>query len=191
MRPFDASHDPEDSDFLLSFALVLGCGRTQTAKRTDQNYQVVQEGQASGVTSTINAPARRYADDEHGCGHDDELHPGQPRAARRATAPNTVAGTLPAYRRLSAARGGDAAARAAADVQRHDAAQPRPRPQQPVQPPPPQTDTTATQSGPPATDTAPETDTGEKTDTTKTDTQPPPQTDTAKTDTTSTEKPPV
>src|SRR5436853_7685294 len=41
---------------LICSALVLGCGRSQTAKRTEQNYQVVQEGQASGVTSTINAP---------------------------------------------------------------------------------------------------------------------------------------
>src|SRR5437763_16711961 len=42
--------------FLLVVALASACGRSQSAQRKDQNYQVVQEGQASGVTSTISGP---------------------------------------------------------------------------------------------------------------------------------------
>jgi hypothetical protein len=36
--------------------LVFGCGRSGKMQRTQQDYQTVQEGSASGVTSTINAP---------------------------------------------------------------------------------------------------------------------------------------
>src|SRR5438445_2361232 len=36
--------------------LIFGCGRSRKMQRTQQDYQTVQEGSASGVTSTINAP---------------------------------------------------------------------------------------------------------------------------------------
>src|SRR5205823_4219388 len=36
--------------------LVFGCGRSRQVQRNQQQYQTVQEGSASGVTSTINAP---------------------------------------------------------------------------------------------------------------------------------------
>src|SRR4051812_30243740 len=36
--------------------LVLGCSRSGKVQRNQQQYQTVQEGSASGVTSTINAP---------------------------------------------------------------------------------------------------------------------------------------
>jgi hypothetical protein len=36
--------------------LVFGCGRSGQVQRNQQQYQTVQEGSASGVTSTINAP---------------------------------------------------------------------------------------------------------------------------------------
>jgi len=44
---------------LLWIAVVVGtvaCHGNDKAVRKDQQYDVVQEGQASGVTSTINAP---------------------------------------------------------------------------------------------------------------------------------------
>jgi hypothetical protein len=36
--------------------LVVGCSRSGKVQRNQQQYQTVQEGSASGVTSTINAP---------------------------------------------------------------------------------------------------------------------------------------
>jgi hypothetical protein len=36
--------------------LVFGCSRSAKVQRSQQDYQTVQEGSASGVTSTINAP---------------------------------------------------------------------------------------------------------------------------------------
>ena len=36
--------------------VVFGCGRSGQVQRNQQQYQTVQEGSASGVTSTINAP---------------------------------------------------------------------------------------------------------------------------------------
>lgn len=36
--------------------LILGCSRSGKVQRNQQQYQTVQEGAASGVTSTINAP---------------------------------------------------------------------------------------------------------------------------------------
>ena len=140
--------------FLTCAALALGCGRSQTARRTDQNYQVVQEGQASGVTSTINAPG--------------ETPPPMTNTAvdttTNFTLPDNPAplGTQPyppAYPPTTVPQ---------PRVQR-----PKPQPQE--QPPP--TETTVTEAPPPtettATQAPPPTDTT-KTDTTKTDTAPPP-----------------
>jgi hypothetical protein len=36
--------------------LIFGCSRSAKVQRNQQDYQTVQEGSASGVTSTINAP---------------------------------------------------------------------------------------------------------------------------------------
>ncbi|MCU1246774.1 MAG: hypothetical protein JWN02_2684 [Acidobacteria bacterium] len=41
---------------LITGVCVVGCGRAKDMHRQQQNYSVVQEGNASGVTSTINAP---------------------------------------------------------------------------------------------------------------------------------------
>lgn len=41
--------------------LVFGCSRSATVQRKQQDYQAVQEGSASGVTSTINAPGETPA----------------------------------------------------------------------------------------------------------------------------------
>src|SRR3954471_9845556 len=48
---------------LLWIAVVVGvaCHGNDKAVRKDQQYDVVQEGQASGVTSTINAPGEAAA----------------------------------------------------------------------------------------------------------------------------------
>jgi uncharacterized lipoprotein len=43
--------------YLATAALLAGCrSRSETLKRERQQYDVVQEGQTSGVTATINAP---------------------------------------------------------------------------------------------------------------------------------------
>ena len=41
--------------------VVLGCGRSGKMHRGQQQYDVVQEGSASGVTSTINGPGETTA----------------------------------------------------------------------------------------------------------------------------------
>ena len=41
--------------------LVFGCSRSAKVQRKQQDYQSVQEGSASGVTSTINAPGETPA----------------------------------------------------------------------------------------------------------------------------------
>jgi hypothetical protein len=41
---------------LFAGVCVVGCGRAKDMHRQQQSYDVVQEGNASGVTSTINAP---------------------------------------------------------------------------------------------------------------------------------------
>jgi hypothetical protein len=132
---------------LICTALASGCGRSQRAHRNDQNYQVVEEGQASGVTSTINAPGETpppLTDTSIDTTTNFTL-PDNP--APLGTQPaNTVAGTLPTMRQPPMASSAAA----------------RPRP--------PRTDTTSTEA-PPATDTAvTDTASSEKTDTTKTDT---------------------
>jgi hypothetical protein len=155
---------------LICLALVLGCGRAQTAKRTDQNYQVVEEGQASGVTSTINAPGETTPPMTNTAADTTTNFtlPDNP-APLGAQPPNTVAGTLPPST-ATQPRVQPPPMSSSATV---PLAQPKPRPQ------PPRTDTTATQTPPPtdttATEAPPPTDTT-KTDTTKTDTAPPPPT---------------
>ena len=42
--------------FACTAFLVFGCSRSGKVQRSQQQYQTVQEGSASGVTSTINAP---------------------------------------------------------------------------------------------------------------------------------------
>lgn len=176
--------------FLICSALVMGCGRSQTARRTEQNYQVVQEGEASGVTSTINAPgetAPPLTDTAVDTTTNFTL-PDNP--APLGTQPPTMAGTLPpatTVPRVSTQPPPMSSNSGPITTATVPPPQPRRRPI------PPPTDTSSTEARPPVTDTvAP----SPKTDTTRTDTAPPPtdttQTDTQpKTDTTSTEKPPV
>jgi hypothetical protein len=204
--------------FLFFAVLASGCGGRQTAKRNDQNYQVVQEGQASGVTSTINGPGETPPPMTD-TGADTTTNftlPDNPAPMGTGTAPNTVAGTLPAT--TSSAPGvamprigtptstqppmTSATTRTVPTTTDTIGTQPVQQQQQP-QPRrrarPPRTDTTATEQPQPPTDTTATNAPPPPTDTTKTDTtstEKPPKThtektDTTKTDTTSTEKPPV
>lgn len=147
---------------LICAALASGCHRSQTARSADQNYQVVEEGQASGVTSTINAPGEMpppLTDTAFDTTTNFTL-PDNP-APLGTLPPNTVAGTLPTYTPYPPAT--------------------HPRP---VTPPPMSSGTVQPQQ-PPPTDTAvtdevlppEEPNKGEQTDTsTTTTTNPPPPT---------------
>jgi len=84
--------------FLTCAAFTAACGgRSQSAKRTDPNYQVVQEGQASGVTSTINGPGETPPPltDTNVDTTTAFTLPDNP-APLGTQAPGTIAGTLPA-----------------------------------------------------------------------------------------------
>src|SRR4051794_17887611 len=99
MRPLEGTEMTRKTvSFLLFAALVLGCGRSQTAHRNDQNYQVVQEGQASGVTSTINGPGETPAPMTNTSVDTTTNFTLPDNPAPLGTQPaNSVAGTLPAY----------------------------------------------------------------------------------------------
>jgi hypothetical protein len=150
---------------LICAALAAGCHRTQTARRGDPNYQVVEEGQASGVTSTINAPGETpppLTDTAMDTTTNFTL-PDNP-APLGTQPPSTVAGSLPTYtpppRPVTPPPMSSGAVR------------PQPQPQPQSQQPPP-TDTAVTDEVLPPTDTASKGEQkkeGEHTDTTKTDT---------------------
>lgn len=149
---------------LICAALAAGCHRTQTARRGNENYQVVEEGQASGVTSTINAPGETpppLTDTAFDTTTNFTL-PDNP-APLGTLPPNTVAGTLPTYT-------------------------PPPRPR-PVAPPPMSSGTVQAQpQQPPPTDTAVTDEVLPPTDTTAS--QPPPAEEKTDTATTTTTNPP-
>jgi hypothetical protein len=205
MRPFKAAMTRRIVPFLLFAALASACGRSQSAQRKDQNYQVVQEGQASGVTSTINAPGETTPPMTNtGVDTTTNLTLLDNPAPLGTQGTSNIAGTLPTTTTPAPAAAAPSVPRmtptttlppmtsatpsAPMTTDTMPASQPKPRPRKTT--PPPQTDTTATQAPPPPTDTtATQAPPPPPTDTTKTDTQPP--TDTAKTDTTSSEKPPV
>lgn len=163
--------------FLICAALAAGCHRSKTARSADQNYQVVEEGQASGVTSTINAPGETpppLTDTAFDTTTNFTL-PDNP-APLGALPPNTVAGSLPTYTPyppISRPRPVTPPPMSSGTVQ------PQPQPQQP-----PPTDTAVTDEVLPPTDTtasqpppAEEPKKGEQTDTsTTTTTNPPPPT---------------
>jgi hypothetical protein len=135
-------------------------------QRNQKSYDVVNEGQASGVTSTINGPGETPPPMTNTSADTTSNFTLAPNVDTTGTLPpGTIAGTLPpAYPPMTSSY----------------PAQPRaPRPQQPRQqpppqqpqwqvPPPPSTDTTATTAPPPPPD---------KTDTTETEEQKPPSED--------------
>lgn len=154
---------------LICAALAAGCHRTQTVQRGSQNYQVVEEGQASGVTSTINAPGETpppLTDTAIDTTTNFTL-PDNP-APLGTQPPGTVAGTLPAYPTYPSATPAPRP-KPVTPPPMSSATAPQPKPQQP----PPATDTAVTDELLPPTDTAPKDEQkkeGEQTDTTKTDT---------------------
>ncbi len=53
---FSKVMNPKKCVLVLLIFAVAACGRSGTTQRGQQQYDVVQEGSANGVTSTINAP---------------------------------------------------------------------------------------------------------------------------------------
>jgi hypothetical protein len=83
---------------IFAFALVTCRGQNQ-AKRSTPNYQVVSEGSASGVTSTINGPGEKPAPvtDTNVDTTTNFTLPNNPDPLGNETAGTSVAGTLPNY----------------------------------------------------------------------------------------------
>lgn len=196
--------------YLAIAAVVAAChGNSGTLQRKDQQqYEVVQEGQTSGVTSTINAPGETPPPEPMTGTNDDTTSTfSLPQVSTTGTQngqPGTIAGTLPQQapppprpvRPPQTATTGTVTTITTPTetiITNTTAATPRPKPVKK----PPKTDTAAspppaTSTVPPGTDTAPppppSTDTSTTTNGTKdkkddppstqTDTQPPPTTTT-------------
>jgi hypothetical protein len=151
---------------LAAAALLAGChSRAGTLQRKDQGqYDVVQEGQASGVTSTINAPGETTPPPMTATNADTTSNFTIPQVSATSTAPaqpGTIAGTLPQ----------NAGGTTMPGYPRDTPPRPKPRPT-------PRTDTTSTSvegtPPPPASSTLPPT----------VDTAPPPPPEKSKTETT-------
>src|SRR2546421_180620 len=96
MRPLMITVTRKKAALLICAALAAGCHGSGTVKRADQNYQVVQEGQASGVTSTINAPGETVPPvTDTGVDTTTNFTLDNPAPLGTSTQPGTVAGTLP------------------------------------------------------------------------------------------------
>jgi hypothetical protein len=146
--------------------LLAGCHRDGSMQREQKQYEVVQEGAASGVTSTINAPGETPAPITNTNADTTTAFAGFGNGAPMATtpAPGSLGGTLPPpdYSR----EGGSSAPPRPAPVARVQ------RPQQQREAPPPMT--SAQPAPPPAS---------EDHDTSTAPPPPPQQTDTTKTTT--------
>jgi hypothetical protein len=83
---------------IVAFA-VLACRGQDQAKRSTPNYQVVSEGSASGVTSTINGPGEKPAPvtDTNADTTTNFTLPDNPNPLGNQTAGASIAGTLPSY----------------------------------------------------------------------------------------------
>ncbi|HSP13826.1 MAG TPA: hypothetical protein VLV78_03630 [Thermoanaerobaculia bacterium] len=165
--------------YLTIAAVFASCrgGSGSLQRKDQQNYDVVQEGQASGVTSTINVPGEPTPPPVGltGTNADTTSNFTLPQVATSTTTtnpPGTLAGTLPQATSGSAAIGYP-----------RPSAPPRPRPTPPSQQPAPQLPATETtppplEGNPPPTVTVPpNTDTAPPPPT-QTDTQAPPTTTT-------------
>lgn len=190
---------------LLIAGTAMACrGRSSSVQRTQQQYDVVQEGQASGATGTINAPGDVRPPVATQTNVDTTTNFTLPGAtASNGAAPGSVATTLPPAGMTAGLPGAAPAMPATPAPVSHSTAriqastqQTAPSAQPATQPPAmtsasvPRQDTHRT-NPPNKTDTTTQT-----TDTTATSTQAPPPTDTtattdttAKTDTTATTKP--
>jgi hypothetical protein len=83
---------------IVAFALVACRGQDQ-AKRSTPNYEVVSEGSASGVTSTINGPGEKPAPvtDTNVDTTTNFTLPNNPNPLGNESAGTSIAGTLPSY----------------------------------------------------------------------------------------------
>jgi hypothetical protein len=83
---------------IVAFALVACRGQDQ-AKRTKPNYDVVSEGSADGVTSTINGPGEKPAPitDTNADTTTNFTLPNNPNPLGNETAGTSFAGTTPSY----------------------------------------------------------------------------------------------
>src|SRR5437867_2368465 len=62
VRPIRVAMNPKTLLVLALVAMAVACGRNSSVQRSQQQqYDVVQEGSADGVTSTINAPGETAA----------------------------------------------------------------------------------------------------------------------------------
>src|SRR5947209_7796095 len=82
---------------LLALVLSAACHRgASTMQREQKNYQVVPEGQASGVSSTINAPGETAAPMTNTSADTTSNFTLAPNVDTTGTVPpGTIAGTLP------------------------------------------------------------------------------------------------
>lgn len=164
---------------LIFVVFGVACGGDDGARRgSQQSYEVVQEGSASGVTSTIQGPGETLppltgtnADTTTAFSIDPNAVAGAPVAQQT---PGTLAGAMPSYpppMTSSTTRppvNYTPPAQQAQPVTRMPSSQPRTQPapsyppqQEPAQQPPPATDTTVTtqpptNTAPPPTQTAPQ-----------------------------------
>src|SRR5436309_14016611 len=86
---------------LLAISVAACGGRSRTMQRTQQQYDVVQEGQASGATSTINAPGEARPPTATQTAVDTTTNftlPGATASNAATQAPASVATTLPPAR---------------------------------------------------------------------------------------------
>jgi len=173
--------------------LVLGCSRSGKVQRSQQQYQTVQEGSASGVTSTINAPGET-APPLTNTNVDTTTNftlPNNPNPLGNDTAGGSMASAMPATTTYPAGTPGMPPATRPRTAPRAPVvtdtigsttpAMPRERAPQPAVRDRQQTDTAATDTmstTPPPTDTAmtdtSSTDTKKKDDAKKQDSDPPP-----------------
>lgn len=84
---------------IVAAGLLAGCGRSAAARRNAQEYEVVQEGSAAGVTATIHGPGETVppiTDTNVDTTTAFTLNPNAAATAPTATTqPGTIAGTLP------------------------------------------------------------------------------------------------
>lgn len=172
---------------LLVIALGLTSCRQNKLRRDQRQYEVVEEGSASGVTSTISALGETPPPPLPALsGTNADTTTSFTITGTTATSPEqpgTIAGTMPQ---------GDVSVGYPGDT-RAPSGQPRPRPRPPVQeqqpPPQPEPTTTYAEEQPPPEPT--QTDTSATTaPTTTTESYPPPETTTQPPETTTTENPP-
>jgi hypothetical protein len=171
---------------LLAVVLAAACHRgSSTMTREQKNYQVVPEGQAGGVSATINAPGETAPPLTNTSADTTSNFTLAPNVDASATMPGTIAGTLPSTGPVTPfPQAAPPPPRVIVTNTNPPQAQPQPPPRrkQPELPPPPpqQTDTSTTtaEPAPPPTETADQPDQQEPQQEQPPPPPPPTQTDT-------------